>query len=218
MEEDSMKKLLIATAAICTALPFTFDGVTPTVSKAQAVIGRPLTPGSIAGVHRRAMRRTYGVGANLGYHPVARAAVAGAAVAGAAAAGAGYYGAGYGGWGWGGWGGGYSGLYSYAGAAPGMGGNGYGTGLGGCTTTFDEMTGYNWLFCPGTGYVSGGPVTTPAYASGYGSPAYGASPAYASGYGTGYGYPAYGAYRTAYHPVVRRHIYASAAGVRRYGQ
>jgi len=98
-----MKKLLIATAALCTALPFTFDGVTPTVSKAQAVIGRPLTPGSIAGVHRRAMRRTYGVGANIGYHPVARRA----AIA-AAATGAGYYGAGYGGrplfasagWGW----------------------------------------------------------------------------------------------------------------------
>ena len=96
-----MKKLVIGTALLVTALPFTFDGVTPTVSKAQAVIGRPLTPGSIAGVHRRAMRRTYGVGANLRYHPVAsRAAVA------AAATGAGYYGAGYGGWGggWGGWG------------------------------------------------------------------------------------------------------------------
>jgi hypothetical protein len=93
-----MKKVLIATAALCTALPFTFDGVTPTVSKAQAVIGRPLTPGSIAGVHRRAMRRTHGVGANLGYHPVARRAALAAA-----ATGAGYYGAGYGGWG-GGWG------------------------------------------------------------------------------------------------------------------
>src|SRR5262249_57313906 len=92
MEEDSMKKLLIATAALCTALPFTFDGVTPTVSKAQAIIGRPLTPGSVAGVHRRAMRRTYGVGANLRYHPVARRA----AIA-AAATGAGYYRAGYGG-------------------------------------------------------------------------------------------------------------------------
>jgi hypothetical protein len=45
---------------------------------------------SVAGVHRRAMRRTYGVGANLGYHPVARAALYGAA-----ATGAGYYGAGY---------------------------------------------------------------------------------------------------------------------------
>ena len=93
-----MKKLLITTAALFTALPFTFDGVTPTVSKAQAVIGRPLTPMSVAGVHRRAMRRTYGVGANLGYHPVARAAVYGAA-----ATGAGYYGAGYGGWGGYGW-------------------------------------------------------------------------------------------------------------------
>src|SRR6516225_8410277 len=93
-----MKKLVIGTALLVTALPFTFDGVTPTVSKAQAVIGRPLTPGSVAGVHRRAMRRTYGVGANLGRHPVARAAAVGAA-----ATGAGYYGAGYGGWG-GGWG------------------------------------------------------------------------------------------------------------------
>jgi hypothetical protein len=111
-----MKKLLIATAALCTALPFTFDGVAPTVSKAQAVIGRPLTPGSIAGVHRRAMRRTYGVGANLGYHPVARRAALAAA-----ATGAGYYGAGYGGWGggWGGWGWNRP-LYAYAGY--GMGG------------------------------------------------------------------------------------------------
>ena len=49
------------------ALPFTFDGVTPTVSKAHAIIGRPLTPFSVAGVHRRAVRRTYGIGANLGY-------------------------------------------------------------------------------------------------------------------------------------------------------
>ena len=86
-----MKKLLIGTALLVTALPFTFDGVTPTVSKAHAVLGRPLTPMSVAGVHRRAMRRTYGVGANLGYHPVARAALYGAA-----ATGAGYYGAGYG--------------------------------------------------------------------------------------------------------------------------
>jgi len=49
------------------ALPFTFDGVTPTVSKAHAIIGRPLTPFSVAGVHRRAVRRTYGIGANRGY-------------------------------------------------------------------------------------------------------------------------------------------------------
>jgi len=118
-----MKKLLITTALLFTALPFTFDGVTPTISKAHAVIGRPLTPLSVAGVHRRAVRRTFGVGANLGYrgvyhrnfgryayhrgyHPVARAAVATA------------YGAGWGGWGWNrpiytstalGWGGGWGG-------------------------------------------------------------------------------------------------------------
>jgi len=99
-------------------------------------------------------------------------------------------------WGWG-WG--WPGLVGSGATA-----YGYGSGIGsGCTTTFDEMTGWNWLFCPGTGFVSGGPVTTPAYASGY---------------GTGYGYPAYGTYRTAYHPVVRRGIYATAAGVRRYGQ
>ena len=92
-----MKKLL-STALILTALPFTFDGVTPAVSKAHAIVGRPLTPMSVAGVHRRAVRRTFGVGANLGYrgyyhrnfgpyaynrwgygyHPVARAAVYGA--------------------------------------------------------------------------------------------------------------------------------------------
>jgi len=191
MEEVSMKKLLIGTALLVTALPFTFDGVTPTVSKAHAIIGRPLTPMSVAGVHRRAMRRTYGVGANLSYHPVARAAAYGAV-----AAGAGYYGAGYGGWG-GSYGYGYGApLYASAAASTG----GYGSGIGsGCDTVYDEMTGYNWLYCLGTGYVSGGPVTGPAYASGYGS-------------------PAYGAYRTAYHPVVRRNIYATAAGVRRYGQ
>jgi len=114
-----MKKLLIGTALILTGLPFTFDGVTPAVSKAHAIIGRPLTPLSIAGVHRRAVRRTFGVGANLGYrgfyhrnfgpyaynrlgygyHPVARAAVYGAAAYGA------------------GWGGAYRALYAYAGPA-----------------------------------------------------------------------------------------------------
>jgi hypothetical protein len=125
---------------------------------------------SVAGVHRRAMRRTYGVGANIGYHPVARRA----AIA-AAATGAGYYGAGYGGWGgwgwnrplfasarvgtWGGFGegswlGGYGGLYSYAGATPGIGG--YGVGMDGafCYPTFDYSTGWN-AFCPGTGFAFG---------------------------------------------------------------
>src|SRR5262249_36791956 len=115
MEEDSMKMLLIGTALLFTALPFTFDGVTPTVSKADARIGRPLTPLSVAGVHRRAVRRTFGVGANLGYHPVARRA----AVA-AAATGAGYYG---------GWGGGWGGGFGYG--APSYAATGWGGGWGG---------------------------------------------------------------------------------------
>jgi len=121
-----MKKLLIGTALLFAVLPFTFDGVMPTVSKAHAIIGRPLTPGSFAGMHRRAMRRTFGVGANLGYrgfshsfrHPVhtaftyrhryftyrfnphpVRAAVIGAA-AGTGWGGSWGWGGGWGGWGW----------------------------------------------------------------------------------------------------------------------
>jgi len=151
MEEDSMKKLLISTALLVTALPFTFDGVTPTVSKAHAIIGRPLTPMSVAGVHRRAMRRTYGVGANLGYHPVARAAAYGAA-----AAGAGYYGARYGGWGGYGYGTGYTG-YSYPSY-----GYGYGTGY--------SYPSYGYGY--GTGYTTfPGPMAD--WATDYRYPAYG---------------------------------------------
>jgi hypothetical protein len=95
---------IIAAAFFCAA-PFSLQwspAKSPSLAldTANARIGHPLTPMSVAGVHRRAMRHTYGVGANLGYHPVARAALYGAA-----ATGAGYYGAGYGGWG-GGWGGG----------------------------------------------------------------------------------------------------------------
>src|SRR6516162_1203601 len=142
MEEDSMKKLLIGTALLFAALPFTFNGVTPTVSKAHAVLGRPLTPMSVAGVHRRAMRRTYGVGANLGYHPVARAALYGAA-----ATGAGYYGAGYGGWGggWGGWGFNrplFASAVGVGGPGVGMGGYGFGLGAALCYPTFDYSTGW----------------------------------------------------------------------------
>ena len=88
-------------AGILCTTPYSLS-VTPqgsvslSLDRAAARVGHPLTPMSVAGVHRRAMRRTYGVGANLGYHPVARAALYGAA-----AAGAGYYGAGYGGYGYG---------------------------------------------------------------------------------------------------------------------
>jgi hypothetical protein len=97
---------IIAAAAFFCAAPLSLQwspAKSPSLAldTANARIGHPGTAMSVAGVHRRAMRRTYGVGANVGYHPVARAAAVGAV-----AAGAGYYGAGYGGWsgGSGGWG------------------------------------------------------------------------------------------------------------------
>jgi hypothetical protein len=159
-----MKKVLIATALLFTALPFTFDGVTPTVSKADARIGRPLTPMSVAGVHRRVVRRNFGVGANLGYrrfHPVARAAAVGT-VAAATGWGGGWgapgWGGGWGAPGWGvsvaapAWGGGWGGwgwnrpLYSAACSGPFCGGVGWGGGWG-------------WnrpLFSAGVGWGGGG--------------------------------------------------------------
>ena len=39
-------------------------GLSLSVDKAQAVIGRPLSPGSVAGVHRRAHRRAYRMDTN----------------------------------------------------------------------------------------------------------------------------------------------------------
>src|SRR6516164_8599116 len=80
---------------------FTADDVSPTTSgyfvpKAHAVIGRPATPMSYAGVARRTTRReAYGTGAYGGYRGYGYGAGAvGAAAVGAAAAGAAAYGAG----------------------------------------------------------------------------------------------------------------------------
>ena len=54
---------LVAAAVLCAApisLHLSQDkGLTLSVDKARARIGRPLTPGSIAGVHRRQERRGY---------------------------------------------------------------------------------------------------------------------------------------------------------------
>src|SRR5262249_24293683 len=87
---------LVAAAALCAA-PISFQpsqdkGLSLIVDKAQARIGRPLTPGSIAGVNRRVERRAYRRG---------------------------YYGQGY--YGGGNYGGGYYGRGGYYGqaAAPG---------------------------------------------------------------------------------------------------
>jgi hypothetical protein len=86
-ENENMKKLTLvgmtaAAALLCAATPISLQwspGKTLSVSgdKADARIGRPLTPMSVAGVNRRVHRRAY----------------YGAAAAGAAAAGAYYYGA-----------------------------------------------------------------------------------------------------------------------------
>jgi hypothetical protein len=89
-----MKKLLIGTALLVTALPFTFDGVTPTVSKAQAVVYR--------GIHRHVVV----------HRPFVRRPVLAAAAVGAAATGAG--------WGWGGWGWNRP-LFAYGGTGAGWG-------------------------------------------------------------------------------------------------
>ena len=54
---------LVAAAVLCAAplsLHLSQDkGLSLSVDKARAVLGRPLTPGSIAGVHRRHERRAY---------------------------------------------------------------------------------------------------------------------------------------------------------------
>jgi hypothetical protein len=68
-KENVMKKIsviaatLVGAAMLCAA-PISLQqsqdkGLTLSVDKAQARIGRPLTPGSIAGVHRRTERRAY---------------------------------------------------------------------------------------------------------------------------------------------------------------
>ena len=67
-------------AALLCAVPVSLQWsplktVSISVDKAEARIGRPLTPGSIAGVHRRVERRTYRRGV---YYGAAAGAAAGA--------------------------------------------------------------------------------------------------------------------------------------------
>ncbi len=92
--KKSFPKLILATAAGLVVLvanehvSFSNSG-SSLITQADARVGRPLTPGSVAGVHRRVERRAY----RRGYY----GAGLGAAAAGAAAAGAlGYYGNPYG--------------------------------------------------------------------------------------------------------------------------
>jgi hypothetical protein len=122
-----MKKLLIGTALLFAALPFTLDGVTPTVSKAQAWY---------RGIHHR----------HVVFH---RRPVLAAAAVGAAATGAGL--------GWGGWGWNrplFASAVGVGGLGLGMGGYGSGMGAFGCYPTFDSSTGWN-QFCVGRGFLWG---------------------------------------------------------------
>ena len=78
--QTTLKTFAIATSAFACAMVLSFGwteqgGVSLSVDSAQARVGRPLTPVSVAGVARRTTRRAY----------------YGAAAAGAAAAGTAYY-------------------------------------------------------------------------------------------------------------------------------
>jgi hypothetical protein len=73
---------LVAAAVLCAA-PISLHqsqdkGLTLSVDKARARIGRPLTPGSIAGVHRRQERRGYYGQGYYGHGHVASQAAAAA--------------------------------------------------------------------------------------------------------------------------------------------
>ena len=87
MKQVSLGKAAIAVSIFACATMLSFDwteqkGVSLSVESAQARVGRPLTPVSVAGVARRQGRR-----AAIG------AAAVGAGVVGAGVAAAGYYGA-----------------------------------------------------------------------------------------------------------------------------
>lgn len=66
-------KLACAIATTLSAMPFSIDasktsGLTIAADQAHAVIGRPLTPGSVAGVARRTARRHHYYGHHYGHH------------------------------------------------------------------------------------------------------------------------------------------------------
>jgi hypothetical protein len=78
---------LVAAAVLCAAPISLHQGVSLSVDKAQARIGRPLTPGSIAGVNRRMNRRAgyYGQGGYRHYGHGGHTAAEGAVTCKAAA-------------------------------------------------------------------------------------------------------------------------------------
>jgi hypothetical protein len=83
--------IAVGIAAFLCAAPFSIEwsqnsGVALSVTSAHARIGRPLTPGSVAGVARRTTRRTVRRHAYVGAAAVGAAAVGTAVVVGAAVA------------------------------------------------------------------------------------------------------------------------------------
>jgi hypothetical protein len=78
MKKISMIGATLVAAAVLCAAPISLQlsqdkGLSLSVDKARAVVGRPLTPGSVAGVHRRYERRAYrggyyGGGYGRGYY------------------------------------------------------------------------------------------------------------------------------------------------------
>ncbi len=73
MVKISKIALICVTAMMFSAVPYSIEvsrtqGVTVAADKAQARVGRPLTPGSVAGVARRTTRRTIARHSYYGRH------------------------------------------------------------------------------------------------------------------------------------------------------
>ena len=159
MKQMSLSKVAIAASTFTFATLLSFGwceqrGVSLSVESAQARVGRPLTPVSVAGVARRQNRRAaYGYGAGAVGAGVAGAAAVGTAVAVGAATSPG--------WGWGG--GPYYTGTGYYGGGPYYTGTGYyGGGAWGA--------GYGAPYAAGTYNPYGRPMSANAFAGTRASP------------------------------------------------
>lgn len=175
----SLRTFAIATSAFACASLLSFNwseqrGVSLSVESAQARIGRPLTPLSVAGVARRQYRRgAYGYGAGVVGAGLAAGAIGAAAVAGTSPYG--YYGGGpYGGTGWGyygGYPGGYYGAYanrSYVTGRPTLVPRYYGGSYAAGTYPTDYYGSYGYYGgYSNRSYVTGRPTLIPRYYGGW---------------------------------------------------
>ena len=71
MKQISLKRLFLATAVVALGVAGSIDwsvndGLSLSIDRAQARVGRPATPGSVAGVARRTTRRAVVGGAAVG--------------------------------------------------------------------------------------------------------------------------------------------------------